>query len=104
VPGAAHEQDDDRRLGIPRLQRDPPTNCLKVAKAGLALDWKEPGRSLDDSVPRALVAGNSQRNLMAHPEPRGQNLPKTSQQLDLSGVPNRPAVREGPQRQVQRQR
>jgi hypothetical protein len=95
--------EEDRVIGpaVATLQRKPALRRLQIVKDGFRLDRKAPTRSPDHGVPGAQVALDRERHLGRPVQARMEARPKSLEEPNLAGVPDRVAGRVGAQSDVQ---
>jgi hypothetical protein len=95
------DQQDAVSMAVAGLQVQLPHQRLDVTQPRLGLDRKVPPVTDEQSIPRALVAGDCERDLATPANDGGQKGAKAGKKAGLRGVPDRVARRRAPQRQIE---
>ena len=104
VPRIGDEELHDRRSAVPCLERDPTTNGLEITQARLGLHGYPPPGPLDHGVPGPLITDVAERHLISDSMARRQSDPQSPKQLELCGIADGRAVREGANRHIECER
>ena len=80
------DQQDVLESAVSQLQHHPSQLTLAIDQPRVRLDWqvaRHAAQSIDESIPRALIARNGQWYLGTKPEIRVQSLAQSSEEGDL---------------------